>query len=166
MDKKPYRKDEISRKTFLRQAGSAALLTAFGLPFYSCGTTSADDDAGERTVDSSADGITVNGNLITIDLNSSIGGLLSEESDWLLIRDKRTLVLNVDGSLFRSFTSVCTHADCSVNWRFQNREFECTCHGSRFDTAGAVVRGPATSDLPEFTVNRENDWITIQTNNS
>ncbi|TVR19157.1 MAG: Rieske (2Fe-2S) protein [Balneolaceae bacterium] len=164
-NKKMDDRDGVKRKTFLRQAGSVAFFTALGLPFYSCGSTSADDSS-EQTVNSSAVGITVDGNRITIDLNSITGQLLSEESDWLLIRDKRTLVVNVDGSLIRSFTSRCTHANCSVNWRFLNRQFECTCHGSRFDTAGAVTRGPATRDLPEFTVSREDDRITIETRNA
>ncbi|TVQ05488.1 MAG: Rieske (2Fe-2S) protein [Balneolaceae bacterium] len=166
MVEKPYRKEDINRKTFLRQAGSVALFMALGLPFYSCDSTSAADDSSERTVESSAEGITVNGNRITIDLNSSAGQLISEESGWLLIRDQRTLVVNADGNLIRSFTSVCTHAGCSTNWRFQNRQFVCTCHGARFDTGGAVVRGPATRDLPEFTVSREEDQLTIETSNT
>lgn len=166
MDEKRDGIHDVSRKTFLKQAGSVALFAALGLSFYSCDSTSASGSSGERSVDSSAEGITVDGNRITIDLKSATGELISEESGWLLIRDRRTLVLNVDGNLIRSFTSVCTHAGCSTNWRFQNREFVCTCHGARFNTGGAVVRGPATRDLTEFTVSRENDQITIKTTNS
>jgi len=41
--------NEINRKTFLRQGGSIALITALGLPLYSCDTTSAVDALSSTT---------------------------------------------------------------------------------------------------------------------
>lgn len=158
-------KNIINRKDFLKNTCSATLLTALGFPLFSCNVTSSgDDDTKNRILDSSAEGIRVEGDQIIIDLHSATGLLISDELGWLLIRDKRTLVLNTDGNLFRSFTSVCTHANCSTNWRFQNRQFECTCHGSRFDMTGAAVRGPATRALTEFTVIREDNFIIVKPN--
>jgi Rieske Fe-S protein len=48
---------------------------------------------------------------------------------------------------FKCFSSVCTHAGCTVA---AGPTLDCPCHGSRFSiTDGSVLQGPATSPLPE-----------------
>jgi cytochrome b6-f complex iron-sulfur subunit len=42
---------------------------------------------------------------------------------------------------------VCTHLGCVVPWSALNNKFMCPCHGSQYDTTGAVVRGPAPLPL-------------------
>lgn len=160
-EKNPY-----SRKQFLRTAGSTALFTTLGIGLYGCGSpTGATEEPIIPPADTGNEDngivITNSGNRITLDLtNENLEGLKTE-GGWLLISAANTLVVNVDGTVIRSFTSVCTHAGCSKDWGFSDNRFECTCHGSRFNTNGEVVRGPATRDLAEFTVVTENDSVTI-----
>ena len=54
-----------------------------------------------------------------------------------------------DGS-FHEFSAVCTHLGCIVSWNSAEETWDCSCHGSRFDTKGKVLRGPATTDLEEI----------------
>lgn len=158
------KKKSVTRKDFLRTAGSTALFTALGIGFYGCSSTSTDalDENGD-TPSNGGDAITIsdNGNTITIDLSNNSVRELNEQGGWLLIRDANTLVVNADGETIRSFTSVCTHTGCSTNWAFSNSLFECTCHGSRYNISGEVTRGPANRDLEEFSVTREDYVITI-----
>jgi len=164
------KKKSVTRKDFLRTAGSTALFTALGIGFYGCSSTSTgglddlDENEDPPANGSDADAITIsdNGNTITIDLLNSSVSDLNEQGGWVLIRDANTLVVNVGGETIRSFTSVCTHTGCSTNWAFSNSLFECTCHGSRFNTSGEVTRGPASRDLEEFSVTREDNLITIK----
>lgn len=157
---------DYSRKQFLKTAGSTALFATLGIGLFGCSSSTDAMDGTEVTPPSgNGDGepiiISGDGNTITLDLGvESLAGL-NDEGGWMLIREATTLVVNVDGNTIRAFTSVCTHAGCSTNWQFSSNRFECTCHGSRFNTSGSVVRGPATRDLDEFSVSRENDIVTI-----
>jgi cytochrome b6-f complex iron-sulfur subunit len=158
------KKEPYSRKEFLRTAGSAALFATLGIPFVtSCsGSTDALDDTGNGgSIGDDTEGITISGNQVIIDLKSDAGSPLNSSGGWLLIREAQVLAVNVDGEVIRAFTSICTHQGCDTSWQFSNSLFTCTCHGSQFNTAGGVVRGPAAQDLEEFNVNRENENVTI-----
>ncbi|ERN40266.1 rieske Fe-S protein [Rubidibacter lacunae KORDI 51-2] len=43
--------------------------------------------------------------------------------------------------------AVCTHLGCVVPWNANENKFICPCHGSQYNAAGKVVRGPAPLSL-------------------
>jgi glycine/D-amino acid oxidase-like deaminating enzyme/nitrite reductase/ring-hydroxylating ferredoxin subunit len=44
-------------------------------------------------------------------------------------------------------SAVCPHLACIVAWNSTERSWDCPCHGSRFDSYGKLVNGPASRDL-------------------
>jgi cytochrome b6-f complex iron-sulfur subunit len=70
------------------------------------------------------------------------------------------LVARTAQSAFSALTAVCTHQGCTVNG-FDNQIFVCPCHGSRYNTSGAVVAGPATRALQQFATEFSNNVLTI-----
>ena len=62
--------------------------------------------------------------------------------------DPTYLVVKEDGSLEKyGINSVCTHLGCVVPWNSNENKFICPCHGSQYNAAGKVVRGPAPLSL-------------------
>ena len=60
------------------------------------------------------------------------------------------VVINVGSGVYRAFSSVCTHAGCTVNG-YANKRMQCPCHGSEFDQTGQPVAGPAPTALRQYT---------------
>ena len=58
---------------------------------------------------------------------------------------------DAEGSVY-AVSRVCTHLGCIV--KSEADGFHCPCHGSRFATDGAVVKGPAPKALPWIAVAR------------
>jgi len=175
--------NQYSRKRFLRTAGSTALFATLGISFYGCGSAtdagngSFDNDQtgttppptgsesinGFSEVSSSNAGIQVNGNEITLDLEQESLSKLKDEGQAIWLSDEKVLTVNVDGTTIRSFTAICTHASCSDSWSLGGGNFNCGCHGSRFNSSGGVVRGPAQANLAEFSTQINEDNANIVT---
>ncbi len=51
-----------------------------------------------------------------------------------------------------SFTAVCPHLGCVLQWNGDEKTFDCPCHGSRFSKEGVVINGPAVSNLERIKI--------------
>jgi nitrite reductase/ring-hydroxylating ferredoxin subunit len=58
------------------------------------------------------------------------------------------------GNGYVGFEQTCTHLGCPVAWNAAANQFQCPCHGSKFDRDGQVVAGPAPTPLYKHEVVR------------
>lgn len=68
------------------------------------------------------------------------------------------------GNVPASFTAVqvaCTHQGTSIRYVASQNQFVCPLHGSIFTTTGAVVQGPATKALKQYTVAVNNNTLNV-----
>ena len=66
------------------------------------------------------------------------------------------LIRTTDGG-FRAFTAVCTHLECTVQYKPETSQIWCACHNGLYDLAGNVVSGPPPRPLESFAVNLRGD---------
>ena len=57
----------------------------------------------------------------------------------------------------RAFSAVCTHLDCTVQFRGDTSQLWCACHNGTYDLGGNVVSGPPPRGLEMFAVNLRGD---------
>ena len=72
---------------------------------------------------------------------------------------EQNLVLFHDSEGFYAVSTTCTHLGCAV--ARSQEGFACPCHGSRFDSNGKVIGGPAPRPLPWLEVSRAADGTLI-----
>ena len=57
-------------------------------------------------------------------------------------------VLAMEDDRFVALSPICTHLGCTV--AIEGSRLVCPCHGSTYDRAGRVLRGPAQRSLEQF----------------
>ena len=61
-----------------------------------------------------------------------------------------------------AFTAVCTHLQCTVQYREDLQHIWCACHNGHFDpVTGKNIGGPPPRPLEEYTVNVRGDRIAV-----
>ena len=62
---------------------------------------------------------------------------------------------------FRAFTAICTHLNCTVQYRDDLQHIWCACHGGLFDLNGINVAGPPPRPLEQYDVNVSGNDIVV-----
>ncbi len=66
------------------------------------------------------------------------------------------LVRTADGE-YRAMSAVCTHLNCTVQYRSDVREVWCACHNGFYDLNGRNVAGPPPRPLDAYAVHINGD---------
>lgn len=66
---------------------------------------------------------------------------------------KPAVAIRTTNGEIRAFSAICTHLDCTVQYRSETSQLWCACHNGFYDLTGAVVSGPPPRALDRYTVN-------------
>jgi Rieske Fe-S protein len=61
----------------------------------------------------------------------------------------------------RAFSAVCTHLNCTVQYRADLGNIWCACHNGRFDLNGQNIAGPPPRPLDAYLVNVRGTQIVV-----
>jgi cytochrome b6-f complex iron-sulfur subunit len=99
------------------------------------------------------------GTTVNVDLNSTIKNVGDQT-----VNNGIIIVRLATGNAASSFTAVqvaCTHEGNSINYNNSQGIFICPVHGSEFSKTGALLQGPATSSLKQYTVSVTGTTLTV-----
>lgn len=71
------------------------------------------------------------------------------------------LLIRTEDGEWRAFLAVCTHLNCTVQYRPGDQRIWCACHNGLFDLNGQVAAGPPPRPLEQFTVNVRGDDVVV-----
>ena len=70
------------------------------------------------------------------------------------------LIRTQDGEL-QAFNAVCTHLDCTVQYKADTSQIWCACHNGLYDLSGNVVSGPPPRPLERLVVNQRGEDVVV-----
>ncbi len=74
---------------------------------------------------------------------------------------KPALLVRVSQTEWKAFSAVCTHLNCTVQYRPPTKDIWCACHNGTYDMSGRVIAGPPPKPLEEYVVNLRGDEVMI-----
>lgn len=80
--------------------------------------------------------------------------------------DKPGILIRTPGGELRAFSAICTHLQCTVQYRQDLSEIWCACHNGHYDLNGRNIAGPPPAPLPAYDVNVRGDQIVISVRNA
>jgi Rieske Fe-S protein len=70
------------------------------------------------------------------------------------------ILVRTSSGEWRAFSAVCSHLQCTVQFRADLEHIWCACHNGHFDLSGKNVEGPPPRPLEQFDVTiRGNDVV-------
>lgn len=90
-----------------------------------------------------------------------VGDLKPNSGKIIKFGSKPALLVKVAEGEFKAFSAVCTHLNCTVQYRDSTKQIWCACHNGTYDMSGRVVAGPPPAPLEEYAVNLRGDEVVI-----
>jgi len=71
------------------------------------------------------------------------------------------LLIRTPTGEMRAFSAVCTHLNCTVQYRPDLEHIWCACHDGHYDINGKNIAGPPPRPLEQYVVNSRGDDIIV-----
>jgi len=71
------------------------------------------------------------------------------------------LLVKTPAGELRAFSAICTHLDCTVQYREDRQDIYCACHNGVYDLSGKNISGPPPRPLDPLKLNVRGDQIIV-----
>ena len=75
--------------------------------------------------------------------------------------NRPAILVRTPAGELRAFSAVCTHLNCTVQYRADLSHIWCACHNGHFDLNGQNIAGPPPRPLEAFVVNVRGAQIVV-----
>jgi Rieske Fe-S protein len=75
--------------------------------------------------------------------------------------NRPAILVRTPAGELRAFSAVCTHLNCTVQYRPDLSHIWCACHNGHFDLNGKNIAGPPPRPLETFAVNARGNQIVV-----
>jgi Rieske Fe-S protein len=75
--------------------------------------------------------------------------------------NRPAILVRTPAGELRAFTAVCTHLNCTVQFRADLGHIWCACHNGHFDLNGKNIAGPPPRPLESFVVNVRGSQVVV-----
>jgi cytochrome b6-f complex iron-sulfur subunit len=76
--------------------------------------------------------------------------------------EKPGIIIHTADGQWKAFSAVCTHLNCTVQYRDDQHQIWCACHNGHYDLNGRNVSGPPPRPLEVFDVHIQGEDIVVQ----
>ncbi len=74
---------------------------------------------------------------------------------------KPGILIRTQTDEYVAFTAICTHLDCTVQYRSDFKHIWCACHNGHFDLTGKNIDGPPPRPLEAYVVDIRDEDIVV-----
>jgi cytochrome b6-f complex iron-sulfur subunit len=75
--------------------------------------------------------------------------------------NKPGILVRTSSGELRAFSAICTHLQCTVQYRQDLGEIWCACHNGHYDLNGRNIAGPPPAPLASYDVKVRGDQIVV-----
>ncbi|PTL37096.1 plastoquinol--plastocyanin reductase [Candidatus Methylomirabilis limnetica] len=76
-------------------------------------------------------------------------------------RSRPGLLVKTSAGELKAFSAVCSHLECTVQYREERQDIWCACHNGVFDLNGKNISGPPPRPLESLKLNVRGDQIVV-----
>ena len=136
-------KSKYKRREFLENVCPTVALAMIGVSLIEA-CSKGDDDSYSGSSDTVITGVTVTGNVVSIDLDDPSFSILQSRG-WMNFTQQNMLLLKLSDTSYRAFTNSCPHAGSRNAWSYNNNQerFVCSSHSNSYPSDCTT---PGTTD--------------------
>jgi cytochrome b6-f complex iron-sulfur subunit len=77
---------------------------------------------------------------------------------------KPIIIIKDEEDNFKAFSATCTHLDCTVQYKKEEKIIWCACHNGKYDMQGRNIEGPPPRPLDKYMIKIKNNEIFVTKN--